>query len=123
MSSFWVPQLGGQVYAMTGMGTELNLKAGKLGEYRGVSANINGKGFADMKFTVKAVTDEQFDEWVHAAQGANRPLTTEAYTKLSHPGTQEKPSYYSSAGTELYDTIMMKYMMPSGETETSEASH
>src|SRR6185503_7886669 len=38
MNSFWVPQLGGQIYTMPGMTTRLQLKADHAGAYRGLSA-------------------------------------------------------------------------------------
>jgi cytochrome o ubiquinol oxidase subunit 2 len=50
MNSFWIPNLGGQVYAMSGMSTELHLQADNPGIYRGSSANISGAGFAHMNF-------------------------------------------------------------------------
>src|SRR5476649_775967 len=33
MNSFWIPQLGGQIYAMPGMSTELHLMADGVGKY------------------------------------------------------------------------------------------
>ena len=34
MNSFWIPQLGGQVYAMAGMNTQLHLMADKTGDFK-----------------------------------------------------------------------------------------
>src|SRR5258708_5368276 len=45
MNSFWVPQLGGQIYAMAGMTTHLHLQADYPGTYRGLSAQYSGRGF------------------------------------------------------------------------------
>ena len=53
MNSFFVPQLGSQIYTMSGMATHLNLLADRPGEYPGISANFSGDGFSDMRFTVK----------------------------------------------------------------------
>src|SRR5262249_2705694 len=50
MNSFFVPQLGSQIYAMGGMVTHLNLLADKSGEYPGISAMFSGDGFSDMRF-------------------------------------------------------------------------
>ena len=122
MSSFWVPQLGGQMYAMTGMNTNLHLMASRTGDFRGSDANISGKGFADMHFMVRSMSDADFETWIQAAKGSDNSLTTEAYAKLAKPGAVKKPMFYSSAEAELYDTIMMKYMMPSGDTETGEVN-
>ena len=46
MNSFWIPQLGGQIYAMTGMVTQLHLEATEEGKFNGLSANYSGDGFA-----------------------------------------------------------------------------
>lgn len=35
MNSFWIPELGGQIYAMPKMRTELYLIANKVGNFRG----------------------------------------------------------------------------------------
>jgi len=48
MNSFFVPQLGSQIYAMGGMITHLNLLADKPGEFPGFSANYSGAGFAEI---------------------------------------------------------------------------
>jgi cytochrome o ubiquinol oxidase subunit 2 len=52
MNSLWIPQLGGQIYAMSGMSTQLHLIANHAGSYNGSSANISGEGFAGMRFKV-----------------------------------------------------------------------
>src|SRR5256884_9330460 len=52
MNSFFVPQLGSQIYTMPGMTTRLQLKADHAGAYRGLSAQYSGEGFADMRFAV-----------------------------------------------------------------------
>ena len=55
MNSFFVPQLGSQIYTMPGMTTQLNLLADRPGDYPGLSANFSGDGFSDMRFLVHAV--------------------------------------------------------------------
>lgn len=114
MTSFWAPQLGGQMYAMPGMATQLNLQASKTGDYRGVAANISGKGFANMTFTIKALPKTDFTTWVTHTKHTPEPLNARTYADLAHPGIAKKPAYYGSVDPALYDTIMMKYMMPMG---------
>src|SRR6266403_3476265 len=63
MNSFFVPQLGSQIYTMSGMATHLNLLADRPGEYPGISANFSGDGFPDMRFLVKALSAGEFDAW------------------------------------------------------------
>ena len=55
MNSFFVPQLGSQIYTMAGMVTRLNLQADHPGTYPRASAQFSGDGFSDMRFTVDAV--------------------------------------------------------------------
>ena len=69
MNSFFVPQLGSQIYTMPGMATQLNLLADKPGAYQGLSAQFSGDGFADMRFTVTAVPAGDFDGWVAKVRG------------------------------------------------------
>src|SRR5580704_9505452 len=45
MNSFLIPELGGQIYAMAGMKTQLHLVADKPGNYSGFSSNFSGEGF------------------------------------------------------------------------------
>src|SRR5476651_753663 len=62
MNSFFVPQLGSQIYTMAGMVTRLHLQADQAGSYRGMSAQFSGEGFADMYFNVEAVAPEKRSE-------------------------------------------------------------
>src|ERR1700720_1245577 len=64
MNSFFVPQLGSQIYTMGGMTTHLNLLADNPGEYAGFSANFSGDGFAWMRFVVRSVPVGDFDAWL-----------------------------------------------------------
>jgi cytochrome o ubiquinol oxidase subunit 2 len=112
MNSFWIPQLGGQVYAMAGMQTKLHLMASEQGSYRGSSANLSGEGFAGMNFTAKATSKKEFDNWIRTVGNSTTNLSMDEYTLLSRPSKAEKPLYYASADKDLYDTVIMKYMMP-----------
>ena len=57
MNSFFIPQLGGQIYAMSGHAEQLRLIANQPGTYDGISANYSGGGFSDMKFKAIATTE------------------------------------------------------------------
>jgi cytochrome o ubiquinol oxidase subunit 2 len=110
MNSFWLPKLGGQIYAMAGMETQLNLMADKAGEYRGVSANISGTGFADMVFTAKAVPQSTFDSWAAKAKHS-QPLAMGDYKIVARPSTDHVDTTYTVPSTSLFTDIMMPYMM------------
>ncbi|CAN5448999.1 cytochrome o ubiquinol oxidase subunit II [soil metagenome] len=109
MSSFWIPHLSGQLYAMTGHVNHLNLMADTAGEYTGSSAEINGQGFAGMKFTARASSTQDFDQWVHDVKLSSRVLDSEEYSKLLRPSENNLASVYSKAESDLYDKMLLKY--------------
>lgn len=112
MNSLWIPQLGGQVYAMSGMSTQLHLVADKAGDYNGSSANISGKGFSGMRFKTHATSDMAYTQWVDSVRNGSPKLDMAAYKKLAQPSENNAPAMYALADSNLYDTILMKYMGP-----------
>lgn len=86
ITSFWIPQLGGQKYAMADMVTTLHLAADVPGEYVGRNANFSGKGFAENIFNVTAMSQQEFDEWVKEVYETAKPLTESTFNKLLEPG-------------------------------------
>lgn len=110
MNSFWIPQLSGQIYAMTGMVTPLNIMADGPGIYSGKAAEINGEGYAGMTFTAKATTQEEFANWVKHVKESPQHLTLAKYNELLKPTTNHPAAYYSHVQQELFNKIVMKYM-------------
>jgi cytochrome o ubiquinol oxidase subunit II len=113
MNSFWIPQLGGQIYAMAGMSTHLNLMANQTGDFIGSSANLSGSGFADMKFTARASTQQEFETWQHTVQQSSNTLNHNEYLKLAQPGEHKQPVLYSAIELGLFDTIIKRFTEPS----------
>ena len=122
MNSFWIPQLGGQVYAMAGMQTKLHLQASSIGEYRGSSANISGEGFAGMAFTAKATSESDFTKWVANSKKSDKELTTAEYDALARPSEKNPPATYTISDKKLYDAVMAKYMTPGMSPESDAGS-
>ena len=83
MNSFWIPQLGGQIYTMSGMAMTLYLQADHEGKYWGSGANFTGEHFGEMRFDVNATSDEDFDKWVAEVKTSSQALTTEGYKALA----------------------------------------
>ena len=106
MNSFLVPQLGSQIYTMPGMTTHLNLLADNPGEYPGISANFSGDGFADMRFTAKAVPAADFDGWVAQVRGSGAALDLPAYAALAKPSLAVPPSSFGSVEPGLFQRIV-----------------
>lgn len=86
ITSFWIPQLGGQKYAMSDMVTTLHLAASEPGEFMGRNANFSGKGFAENIFQVKAMPEAEFDKWVEEVKSTAEPLTEKRFNELLEPG-------------------------------------
>jgi cytochrome aa3-600 menaquinol oxidase subunit II len=98
ITSFWIPQLGGQKYAMADMVTTLHLAADNPGEFWGRNANFSGAGTAENIFDVTAMTQKEFDEWVTEVHETAEPLTEEKFNELLEPGHLGKSTY---TGTHL----------------------
>lgn len=86
ITSFWIPQLGGQKYAMSDMITTLHLAADTPGEFMGRNANFSGEGFAENTFNVTAMSPAKFDEWVKEVKETADPLTEDKFNELLKPG-------------------------------------
>ncbi len=110
MNSFWIPQLGGQIYAMAGMTSQLHLIADEPGEFRGSSANISGEGFSGMTFTAKSSSLADFDKWVASVKGDARVLSWEEYKKLSKPSAYNRVATYQWEEKNLFERIVTQYM-------------
>lgn len=112
MNSFEVPQLAGQIYAMAGMRTKLNLMATEIGNYSGLSTNYSGDGFSDMHFTVQVTSLSEFDAWVAETKKSPNQLTLAAYSKLAQNSENNPVQYFSNPAQGLFDKVLMKFMMP-----------
>jgi cytochrome o ubiquinol oxidase subunit 2 len=119
MNSFFVPQLGSQIYTMAGMVTRLELQADHPGTYRGLSAQYSGSGFADMRFSVDAVPAEEFARWVDAARSAGPVLDAQAYAELAKPSSAVAPFTYRAVAPDLFDGIVSSVMQPSAPSQLS----
>lgn len=62
--SFWVPKLAGKLDVIPGRGNRMWFNATKPGTYSGQCAEFCGLGHADMRFTVVAESEEDFQAWV-----------------------------------------------------------
>src|SRR5436190_15540569 len=106
MNSFFVPQLGGQIYTMGGMTTHLNLLADTPGEYPGFSANFSGDGFSEMRFVVRSVPAGDFNAWLEQVRGSGAALDDAGYAKLAKPSQAVPPITYRSVEPKLFERII-----------------
>ena len=109
MNSFFIPGLGGQIYAMAGMQTKLHLIADRNAEMDGISANYSGAGFTGMKFKAISTTQEDFDAWVSEVKKSPKQLDQAEYAALAKPSQNNPVELYSSVTPNQFQIIVDKY--------------
>ncbi|CAI0710012.1 Ubiquinol oxidase subunit 2 precursor [Serratia entomophila] len=112
MNSFFIPQLGGQIYAMAGMQTKLHLIGNEAGKYDGISSSFSGRGFSGMKFTaIVTPTEGDFDQWVaKVKESSNNLNATSDFNKLAEPSENNPVEYFSSVKPNLFKETIAKFM-------------
>jgi cytochrome o ubiquinol oxidase subunit 2 len=106
MQSFFVPKLAGQIYAMAGMTTQLNLAAIEPGRFRGENTQFNGSGFQNQKFPVLAQSPGDYAAWLARARASGKTLDMNAFQALSTPSTQATPVLFGSVTPGLFQSIL-----------------
>jgi cytochrome o ubiquinol oxidase subunit 2 len=119
MNSFFVPQLGSQIYTMGGMTTHLSLLADEPGEYPGFSANFSGDGFSWMRFVVKSVPAGDFNAWLEQARGTGSGLDDASYAGLAKPSQDVPPTTYRSVQPKLFERILDQTTTGTGTADPS----
>jgi cytochrome o ubiquinol oxidase subunit 2 len=114
MNSFFVPQLGSQIYTMAGMTSQLSLQADEPGDYLGLSAQFSGDGFSDMQFDVRALAADGYAKWLAEAKASGPALDTAAYAALTKQSAGIKPATYRGVDQKLFDAIVNE-TAPSGQ--------
>jgi cytochrome o ubiquinol oxidase subunit 2 len=105
MNSFFVPQLGSQIYTMAGMTTRLNLQADHAGVYKGLSAQFSGDGFSDMRFDLVAMPADQFKGWLNTTKTQGGALDAAAFAALARPSKADGPATYARVVPGLFDGV------------------
>lgn len=112
MNSFFIPQLGGQIYAMAGMQTKLHLIGNEPGEYAGISSSYSGRGFSGMKFTATVTPSESdFNQWVTSVKLSPNNLTTISdFNTLAAPSENNPVKHFSSVQPNLFKNTITKFI-------------
>ncbi|BAH83200.1 ubiquinol oxidase subunit II [Candidatus Ishikawella capsulata] len=113
VNSFFIPELGSQIYAMAGMKNNLNLIANKAGIYKGISSNFSGPGFSGMKFKVIVTKDNtEFNNWIIKVKSSPKKLNTqEEYNKIAIPSQNNPVEYFSTENTTLFLQVIKQFQM------------
>lgn len=120
MNSFWIPSLGGQIYAMAGMQTTLHLIADAVGDYAGLSANISGTYFERMKFQTIVREESETLRSLTEHRAHMTRLDNSAYLTLAQPAIVEAPQYYRVDDETLFSRIVNVYSVKDTRHDSSE---
>ncbi len=112
MNSFFIPELGGQIYAMGGMENRLHLISKREKIMRGISSHYSGFGFAGMRFKVISTSDSGFANWVNKVKQSPVKFDQSAYSRLRGKQTKDhKVEYFSDIiDNEQFENIIRKYL-------------
>lgn len=111
MQSLLIPELAGQIYAMPGMTSQLNLATSRIGAFRGENTQFNGMGFQNEKFNVVALTPADYSRWLARVRASTHPLNAAAYAALFQKSSPP-PTAFSSIPPRLFQTILVKTREP-----------
>lgn len=122
MQSFIIPALGGQIYTMAGMVTQLNLKADRIGEFEGMNTQYNGGGFHAQRFEAVAMTTKDFDNWVERVQQngvalnhtgyrmlAGRSTPAEVHKQFGDAAMPKGVTFFNNVAPDLFEQRVMFY--------------
>ncbi|MHB1221311.1 MAG: COX aromatic rich motif-containing protein [Gammaproteobacteria bacterium] len=110
MSAFFVPQLGSQIFAMTGMRTRLHLLSNQPGVYEGLNTQYNGDGFSDMHFPVYVVDAAGMQKWVDGVKQSTKQLNDASYSELLNPSEGNRPQFFAGVPPDFFNNVIMTYM-------------
>jgi cytochrome o ubiquinol oxidase subunit 2 len=118
MQSFRISALAGQIYAMPGMRTEVNLMADRPGTLRGENTQYSGSGFPHQSFVVDVLPRRDWERWTAVA--SDRVLDAAAYAELGRSGTPGEareamgfapgePGRFRLVAPDLFDAVIGRY--------------
>ena len=114
MASFIIPELVGQVYAMSGMKTQLHMIANQYGMYEGRNVNYTGRGFSNMLFQTEVTTDKEYKAWLREAKSKNinHKLSYKNYKVLAQDSVSNPVEIFGQVDKGLFHRVYMSFMMP-----------
>jgi len=109
MNSLSIPALGGQIYAMAGMETKLNLLADRPGTFMGRNTMFSGDGFAAQQFDAVATDAAGFEAFLTEARAGTETLDQSTFGVLAQPTIAGPVRLFSAVEPKLFHTIMASH--------------
>lgn len=110
MSSFFIPGLGSQIYAMPGMRTKLNLLADRTGTYVGQNFQFSGRGYSSMHFKLIVTSRQGFDAWARKVRQSGGILDLATLAALEKPSRDNPVSTYAAIVPHLFGSVISRSM-------------
>ena len=104
MQSFWIPRLAGQIYAMPGMQTKMNMTTGDQAQFEGFNSQFNGAAFPLDKFDVDVVTKEQYQDFLKQP----RKPWNELLSQFKKVAAWDGPQIFDAPPKGWWDMASMK---------------
>ena len=108
MQSLLFPRLAGQIFAMAGMSTQLNIAANEPGTYLGENTQFNGEGFQRQHFPVHALSSTDYSQWLAGVRAQSAKLDNAAYAKLAGRSTIDRPETFGTVTPDLFQSVLDK---------------
>ncbi len=102
MQSILIPRLSGQIYAMAGMTSQLNIQADRPGGYRGENTQFNGDGFSREKFDVVALPEAQYRRWMLVARDTGASWDDATARRLTARGVWPTPQTFRQVPGDFF---------------------
>lgn len=122
MTSFFIPELGSQIYVMAGMTTKLNLLADKPGKFTGYNMGFSGDGYSSMHFPAHSVSRAEFDQWVQEVKGSAANLSLEEFKTLNFTRKKIVDATFGTVESDLFRKVVNIFMDTSGHQMTKPES-
>jgi cytochrome c oxidase subunit 2 len=120
--SWWVPALGGQIDAIPGRTNHTWFRApSSPGTFSGQCAQLCGVFHAQMKDTVKVVTDREFQSFLASHAAGTRTVAAEAYVGVCSKchGFQGKGAYGPTLQGRTFETSDITKLFRQGRTTSA----
>ncbi len=110
MNSFFIPQLGSQIYAMAGMQTQLHLIANKPGNLRRPVVGIQRAGISRTCTSTPSRCPPSSSSHGRAARAGRRRRSTEPVSPSSKPSIKVPPATYGRVAPGLFEGVVDEFM-------------
>ena len=114
--AWWVPQLGVKQDAIPGLVRDAWFLAERPGVFRGQCAELCGKNHAFMPIVVRAVSEEEYAQWIADSGGQVASDSAEGDEPLRVADAQTSAAVSDSAAEEPVGEWTMETAMAKGET-------